>query len=486
MASALSVYVALLSRRFSAAPGWRDQHWFSLAALTASAYSALNVPVLVNASMTFAVACARIQLLLCSLHVASWILYTAEYLKEPLGRCGRLSVGSVVALGVAATIPGVVYTGEVRLRWFEPLDVLYRDPATTWFGDLALVGLVGAFLPILARFALAARRGVPHAATHVVAIGALLCLAANDALNVAGLISTPYMVDLAYVVPVGAVGYVLTARFADDARALEAMRAHLETLVEHRTQELVRAREALYRSEKLAALGQLAAGVAHEVNSPAATVAANLSYLERRLEEGLPRGEELECVRESTVAMRRIGSITRQLLHAGQLAASGTVSHDVAVAAVAREVLATARSRCPSHVVLEERVPEDLRAFGQEDVLHQVLVNLVVNGAQAVPEGRPGKVEIRGQREAGRVLITVDDDGAGMPPEIMRRVFEPFFTTKPFGTGTGLGLAVSRGLVTGLGGDLWLDSQVGRGTRAVVELPEANSASGSLPTASGV
>ena len=90
--------------------------------------------------------------------------------------------------------------------------------------------------------------------------------------------------------------------------------------------------------------------------------------------------------------------------------------------------------------------------------------------------GASGKVDIRAQREGGRVLITVEDDGDGMPPEVLRRVFEPFFTTKPFGTGTGLGLAVSRGLIAGLGGDLRLESELGRGTRAVVELPEAGAA----------
>jgi signal transduction histidine kinase len=94
-------------------------------------------------------------------------------------------------------------------------------------------------------------------------------------------------------------------------------------------------------------------------------------------------------------------------------------------------------------------------------------------------------VEIRGERQDGRVLITVEDDGEGMPPEILRRVFEPFYTTKPFGAGTGLGLAVSRGLIAGLGGDLRLDSEVGRGTRAVVELPHAARVPGVLPAASG-
>ena len=104
----------------------------------------------------------------------------------------------------------------------------------------------------------------------------------------------------------------------------------------------------------------------------------------------------------------------------------------------------------------------------------QVLVNLILNGAQAIPEERrDGLVVVRGERSPGRVRLVVEDDGAGMAPEVLRRAFEPFFTTKPFGVGTGLGLAVSRGLLHGLGGDLRFEGAAGGGTRAVVDLPEA-------------
>jgi C4-dicarboxylate-specific signal transduction histidine kinase len=485
MVSALSIYVAALSRRFSLAPGWQDQRWFSLVALSAGVFTALNVPIMTLESRALVVMCSRFQLFVGTLHAAAWIRYTGEYLHQPADRKGRWLVRGVLALGAAALVPGLVYTDAVRLRTFAPIQVVYRDPVTTWLGDVVLAGVLASMLLVLVRFARAARRGTPHATVHAVALGALLILAANDALDAAGIVSGPYLIDIAYVIPIGVVGYVLTARFAADARALAAIRAHLETLVERRTQELGRTQEALLRSEKLAALGQLAAGVAHEVSSPAAVVAANLEYLEQQLTEGRTPAEGLECIRESSVALRRIGSITRQLLNAGQLAASGTTSDRVAVAEVARDALATARTRCPAHVQLVAAVPAELWASGQEDMLHQVLVNLIVNGAQAVPEGRPGKVEIRGQRRDGHVLITVEDDGQGMPPEILRRVFEPFFTTKPFGSGTGLGLAVSRGLIAGLWGDLRLDSQVGRGTRAVIELAEAGAAPDALPSASG-
>jgi signal transduction histidine kinase len=90
-----------------------------------------------------------------------------------------------------------------------------------------------------------------------------------------------------------------------------------------------------------------------------------------------------------------------------------------------------------------------------------VLGNLLANATDAVPEGRAGKVEVRAERRTGAVRITVSDNGAGMPPVILRRAFEPFFTTKPEARGRGIGLAISRGVVEGSGGALWLESEPG-------------------------
>ena len=477
VSATLSFYVAALSRRFSLAPGWRDQLWFSGVALSAGAYAVLNVPIALSASPAVTVGCSQIQLLLAAVHVACWVMYSAAYLREPLGRVGRWTVGAAVGLALSALVPGLLYrTGVMHVRKIDQLSAVYHDPVPTRLGDAAFMLILAGFIVVGVRFAVGARRRVPHAMTHLLAIIVLLAMVANDVLSVMGVIRMPYLVDLGIVAPVGVVGYVITSRFSADARTLAELRVQLEATVEGRTEELTRAHAALLRSENLAAVGQLAAGVAHEVNNPAAVVAANLRYLEDHLQAGCTPDDALECVQESGAAVRRITSIVRQLLDAGRAAATRTPPASVAVAAVARDALRTARPRCPSHVSLTEQVPEDLWALADENRLQQVLVNLVVNGAQAVPEERTGKVEIHAQHAGGRVLVTVEDDGAGMDPEVLQHVFEPFFTTKPFGAGSGLGLAVSRGLVASLGGDLRIESQAGRGTRAVVELPEAKRA----------
>jgi CheY-like chemotaxis protein/anti-sigma regulatory factor (Ser/Thr protein kinase) len=122
-------------------------------------------------------------------------------------------------------------------------------------------------------------------------------------------------------------------------------------------------------------------------------------------------------------------------------------------------------------VVLD--VPAELVALGDEQLLVQVVSNLVVNAAQAIPpERRDGRVRLRADRAAGGVRLLVEDNGSGMSPETMQRLFEPFFTTKPTGSGTGLGLAVSRGFVMSMGGSLRFESELGRGTTAVLFLRE--------------
>ena len=119
--------------------------------------------------------------------------------------------------------------------------------------------------------------------------------------------------------------------------------------------------------------------------------------------------------------------------------------------------------------------PDGVHVWGHEGVIAQVVVNLVVNAVQAVPDHRSdGHVVIRAEAAGDRVRIVVEDNGAGMEPEVLRRVFEPFFTTKPFGSGTGLGLAVSRGLVMSLGGELRLESTPGAGTRATIDLARSD------------
>lgn len=483
---ALSAYVAALNHRFARAPGWRDQQWFSVVALAIAGYSALNIPILLSRSDASVLAASRAQLFLIGVHSAAWILYSRAHLAAPLRRCERVLAGALVVLGAVALVPGVAYTAPVRRTFYEPLQTTYAIPATTIVGEaLFLLALLAVAL-VTVRYGLAALRGGGFALTHFLALAAFLAFEANDVLVALGAYAGPYLVDVAVLLPVAAVGYSLTSRFAADARALAELRGRLEGLVEERTRELTIAQGALHRSEKLAALGQLSAGVAHEVNNPIAVVSANLGYLEEGLAAGKLPPDALPCVRESLTATGRIAAIVRQLLDAGRSAATQVPLANVSLARCAREAMTAARARLGDGVALGLAIDEDLQVVGNDHVIVQILVNLVVNGAQAVPAGRRGRVTVTAERVAGgRVHVHVEDDGVGMDAEVLRRAFEPFFSTKPVGVGTGLGLAVSRGLAASLGGRLDIESAAGRGTRVTLDVAAATGreAGAEAPTA---
>jgi signal transduction histidine kinase/CheY-like chemotaxis protein len=471
IAATLGAYIALLAHRFSRAPSMPDQGWFAAVALSVSTFTLCNAVTMSEvASPGLVVLFSRIQIAIGLLHAATWLQYSSAHLRRrsPLDR--PLSVG-LAAAALALVILEAGFTGRVSPGAFEPLGLRYNHAEPTRAGDAALAAILGALVLVLLRFVRAARARVRHAALHATAIGVLLAMAANDALVLAGVLRTPYLLDLGFVVPTALVTYAVGARVVEDARALADLRRSLEEQVAQRTGALAHSEEARSRAEKLAALGQLAAGVAHEVNNPAAVLSANLRYLSGVAADGRPfPADGSEVLRESRQAVDRIARTVRQLLDASRLAGAAGPTGPVDLAAAAAAAVRLARLRTGDVRVLVE-VPPGLHAAAEEQLVVQVIANLVVNGAEAIPSGRPGRVTVRGARAGDRVRLLVEDDGAGMDVDTLRRVFEPFFSTKPFGAGAGLGLAVSRGLVTSLGGDLRLESAAGVGTRAVMELP---------------
>ncbi len=472
MAATLAFCVSALSHWLSASPGWRDLRLFSYVAFTAAVFCALSIPINLGMAGPQVVVCARIKLLVAGVHVVAWLRYANDQLRLTPPRFERWYERALLAACASALVPRLVYQDEPRTRAFSAQWLVHAQPVPTAWGVVLFASLLAVLGLLAFRYRLAWRRGEPHAAVHCSGLLALIALGANDALAVSTSLTLPHLLELGCVVPVGAVGYSLVARFAADARDLARLRVKLETLVHERTRELACAVDALHRSEKLAAMGQFAAGVAHEVNNPTAVVISNLQYLAEAMERGpsLPL-DARAAIADSLTATGRISHVARQLLDAGRLAATTTVCESVSVDAAVREGVRAAQARCGAHVRFESHVAPGLSVLAQEDTIVQVLVNLLVNAGQAVPESMSGGcVSVRTERDR-KVRIVVEDNGTGMDAETLARAFEPFFTTKPFGGGTGLGLAVSRGLIEGLGGDLHLESKLGSGTRAVIELP---------------
>ena len=308
-------------------------------------------------------------------------------------------------------------------------------------------------------------------------VAGVASIGAAVAVNVQAQMSPTYVV-------LNAVGLGVFAGFALFSttmyrRMLDAHeRAHverLEALAQLAESELLRSRSERERAEvdRLVLVGQLASGVAHEVNNPLAYVKANLSHLLREGRNVDPT-ELVEVLHETQQGVLRIQQIVADLRGFSRV---GTREENergrVDEALNEAKRLASMRLRTMGDVALalEPMLPEV--RLGQRHIV-QVMLNLLLNAVDAVESSRPGapvRVSVRAWRVGARVRLEVDDNGLGIPPEVMPRLFEPFFTTKAPGKGTGLGLALCREYVSRIGGAMHAENPPGGGARFVLLLP---------------
>jgi PAS domain S-box-containing protein len=244
----------------------------------------------------------------------------------------------------------------------------------------------------------------------------------------------------------------------------------------------VRANEQLIVSDRMASVGLLAAGVAHEINNPLAAVMANLDLaagqignLARRVAGTIDMVEIESMLGDARRGAERVRNIVRDLRIFSRAEVDRLAPVDT------HRVLDSALRMAWNEIRHRAQV---VKSYGQipyvmanESRLGQVFLNVVVNAAQAIAEGQANahQIAVRTAVEPGstRVLVEITDTGPGIPHAVLARLFTPFFTTKAPGVGTGLGLAISRRIITGLGGDITIDSQVGRGTVVRILIPVA-------------
>ena len=233
-----------------------------------------------------------------------------------------------------------------------------------------------------------------------------------------------------------------------------------------------RAETQLMVSDRMASVGTLAAGVAHEINNPLAAVMANLELAQRDTEalaqqsEGGAIDNLREELRDAREGAERIRHIVRDLK-----LFSRSEGADKAAPVDVKRVLESTLRMAWNEIRHRARLIKDYGStpfvLANESRLGQVFLNLIVNAAQAIPEGEAERNEIRiatSMDSMGRVQVDIRDTGPGIPPDVLSRLFTPFFTTKPVGVGTGLGLSICHRIVTGLGGEIQVESVLGRGT----------------------
>jgi signal transduction histidine kinase len=221
----------------------------------------------------------------------------------------------------------------------------------------------------------------------------------------------------------------------------------------------------LRRAERLAELGTLASGMAHEIGTPMNVILGRAEYLlQRARDEGMKKGLAtiITQVERITKVMNQLQAFARRRTPERRAVDFGEIVDDSLEMFQER----IAHSHITVEKVIETPMPSVL---ADRDQLVQVLINLVMNGIHAMPEG--GRLRMSLTREDSHVLLGVSDTGHGMPEEIRSKVFEPFFTTKDFGKGTGLGLTVVKGIIEEHGGTITVESVLNEGTTFWIRLP---------------
>ncbi|NTW67559.1 MAG: HAMP domain-containing protein, partial [Nitrospirae bacterium] len=252
----------------------------------------------------------------------------------------------------------------------------------------------------------------------------------------------------------------------DMAESFNQMAEGLDT----REQELQASQAALIQSEKMAAFGQLGAGIAHEIKNPLAGIIGLAQLLLRKVDKDSPLYENLAMIEKEA---RRSKTITENLLRFARQEKMEFTKIDLNAVAMESAAIVDHQLGINQIRLNKELAPRLPQIIGNANQLQQVLMNLMINAQQAM-EGSPGSVTLSTRLlDAETIELRVTDTGPGIPPDIQARIFEPFFTTKTAGKGTGLGLSVSYGIIKDHKGDVRVESTVGKGSAFVITLPAA-------------
>ncbi len=247
---------------------------------------------------------------------------------------------------------------------------------------------------------------------------------------------------------------------------LEQWGATLEKRVAERSEEIRKIHSQLFRSDKLASLGKLAAGVAHEINNPLTGILANSSLLLEDLPADDPRREDVDIIVRETIRCREI--VKRLLDFARQTKPQKKLTD---VNALIDNILLLVRNQTSfRNITISKDLAEGLpQILCDIDQIQQVFINIILNSAEAMTGG--GSLSVATAAPAGSEFLTVmiADTGPGIPEEVRERIFDPFFTTKEHGTG--LGLSISYGIVEQHGGNITVESTLGKGSTFTVQLP---------------
>jgi len=231
--------------------------------------------------------------------------------------------------------------------------------------------------------------------------------------------------------------------------------------------ELRMQNEHMQHSERLSALGHMAAGVAHEVGNPLTAISSIVQLLQRKSNEKF----FIDYLQKMRMHINRITKIMRELVDFSRPSSDNMI--DVDINKVIQSAVGLLKYDAQfRHIKFNLKLEKDLQnIFTDPDNIHQVMINLLLNSSDAMQNTKDPLIDIITRASDGFLSIVVEDNGIGISSKIIKRIFEPFFTTKPVGSGTGLGLSVSLGIITKLGGKIKVKSELKSGTAFTIKLP---------------
>lgn len=373
----------------------------------------------------------------------------------------------------------------LMLRGFEAYDREFQAGYTPWTARNQVLGVMGVALP--SNFLVAAESTSRNTFSLLFSISTISIIVVGYLL--ASNISRPILRlrRMAQAVASGdleqesgirrldEIGDLAAAfdTMADDlqARTAEAEQLYAEAIdrnqqLEEMYQRLQSAQQQLVQSEKLASVGQLSAGIVHDVKNPLGVIKGVAEELLEDRVPGSPEHESLQVIRDNA---SRANAIVTDML---------TFARQTPPAMIRRDLRETVEGslRLTNYMLRKGKVELDLQlppdpvtlTFDSQQ-LQQVIINLVQNAVQAMPDG--GRLRVHLQRDDGVAVIEIEDTGSGISPEHLARVFDPFFTTKPEGQGTGMGLSVSYGIISRHHGTIHVSSKPGEGALFTIRLP---------------
>ena len=376
--------------------------------------------------------------------------------------------GFATILFAAASASDRLFDQRMLHARIPTLGLEYVRAPLTPLGAVLISVLAAVLVSVLILYARHARRTDPEIRTLAVTV-ALLCATGLSDLGLAlDWHRLPFLLPFGYLSLVVGFSGLLVRRFVRSMDYSEALAENLHELVERRTAELRQKDIQLAHGERMAVVGTLAAGVAHEINNPMAFLSSNLNRLEelwRKPEDG---EEALEILGECQEGADRVRATVTELLSLARR--DERHREPVDLAEVVGSVLRMVRYEARNRALLVRDLASCPPLTGDRRLLGQVVLNLLMNGLQAIAPGHPerNRVVVRTRDLGDRVRLQVEDTGCGIAEGLREAIFDPFFTTKEPGEGTGLGLAVTRKIVREHRGEIRAES-FGPGTRMTVD-----------------